>query len=301
MLALILTVVLATGPAVPGPCTALDAAGKAFPTCFDPGTGWLLGAGGVAAPGAATAEWRTALLLRTARESQSKATPWFNTHRLFVTEARRAPARRGLSATLYEGNLRRHLEEGFILVPAARPVRIPFPFDLTLSVRVGHYERRVWEGPGWTLETGRVALLVDPLRVPAARVWLGVGPLASHTLRHTPGRDEQTLSPFTTLLLDAGYETEEGTWVARLTALAGWTVGLDGAMRPHARAEASLERLVLAVNDQPLWVRLGATHVHADAGVFRASEWSLGLGVVLRVVGRRESRAPGTPARAKGR
>jgi hypothetical protein len=280
MLALALTLVLAAQPL--SPCTALDAAGESFPTCFDPGTGWLLGAGAVAAPGTVTPELRTALLVRTARTSQSKATPWFNTHRLFVIEARSAPARRGLSATLYEGNLRRHLEEGFILVPTARPVRIPFPFDLTFSVRAGHYERRVWEGAGWTLESGRVALLVDPLRVPSARVWLGVGPLASHTLRHTPGRDEHTLSPFTTLLLDAGYETEPGTWVARLTALAGWTVGSEGTVRPHSRVEASLERLVLALDDQPLWLRLGATHVHVDAGVFRASEWSVGLGVVLR-------------------
>ena len=282
MLALALTLVLATQPVAPGPCTALDARGDAFATCFDPGTGWLLGAGVVAASGSTTAEWRTALLVRTARTSQSKATPWFNTHRLFVTEAWSTRARRGLSATLYEGHLRRHLEEGFILVPTARPVRIPFPFDLTLSVRAGHYERRVWEGAGWTLETGRVALLVDPLRVPLARVWLGVGPLASHTLRHTPGRDEHTLSPFTTLLLDAGYETEPGTWVARLTALAGWTVGLEGTPRAYSRVEASLERLVLAVNDQPLWLRLGASHVHADAGVARGDAWSVGLGVVVR-------------------
>jgi hypothetical protein len=91
------------------------------------------------------------------------------------------------------------------------------------------------------------------------------------------------LSPFTTLLLDAGYETEDGWWTARVTALAGWTVGLDGGMRFRTREELGLERLLIAVNDQPVWLRLSAAHVHADAGVGRVDEWSAGLGLTVRV------------------
>jgi len=282
MIALALALLLSAGPEEKSPCSVEDAAGDSFTTCFDPGQGWLLGAGAQGTDGGFTPELRTALLRRTARTSHSKATPWLNTHRMFVTEARGGSSRRGLTTTLYEGNLRRHLTEGFILLPTLPPVRIPFPFDLTFSVRAGHYERRVWEGAGWTLETGRAALLVDPLRSPSARVWLGVGPAASHTLRDSPEGTTQEFSPFTTLLLDAGYETDDGWWVARATALAGWTMGLDGSMRPRTRAEASLERLLLAVNDQPLWLRLSATHVHADAGVRRGDEWSVGLGITVR-------------------
>jgi hypothetical protein len=282
MLALALTLLLASAPAQGEACTGWTDAGEPFPLCFDPGNGLLVGAGGLVRDGEASPELRAGILLRTSRSSRSKGTPWLNTHRLFVTEARGGTARRGLTSTLYEGHLRRHLEEGFILVPTARPVRIPFPFDLSLALRLGHYERRVWEGPGWTLETGRAALLLDPVRSPTTRMWLGVGPAASHALRHSREGTEHELSPFTTLLLDAGYETEDGGWVARATALAGWTVGLDGTMRLRTREEASLERLLIAVNDQPVWLRLSGAHVHADAGIARVDEWSAGLGLTLR-------------------
>ncbi|HEY0096161.1 MAG TPA: hypothetical protein VGB96_17665, partial [Archangium sp.] len=180
MLALTLALLLTGAAGEAGDCTRTDEAGEAFPICFDPGNGLLVGAGPLVQDGEATPELHAGILLRTERTSRSKGTPWLNTHRLLVTRARSGTTRQGLVATLYEGNLRRHLEEGFILVPTARPVRIPFPFDLTLAMRLGHYERRVWEGPGWTLETGRAALLIDPLRAPTARVWLGVGPAASH-------------------------------------------------------------------------------------------------------------------------
>lgn len=281
MLALTLALWLTQGAVEPPPCHGPYGL-RSFPTCFDPGTGWLLETGALVREGAPTAELRTGFLLRTSRTSHSKGTPWINTHRLGVTEAWLSPERRGLITTLYEGQLRRHLEEGFILVPTAHPVRIPFPFDLTFSVRLGHYERRVWEGPGWTLETGQAAVLLDPLRSGSPRLWLGVGPAASHLLRSSRQGLTQELSPFTSLLLDAGYETEDGGWVMRATALAGWTLGLDSGPRARTRAEASLERLVLAVNDQPLWVRLSASHVHADAGVARGDEWTVGLGLTLR-------------------
>jgi hypothetical protein len=282
MLALTLALLLAATPGTGEDCTVQEESGESFPICFDPGNGLLLGAGGLVRSGEAAPELRAGILVRTERTSRSKGTPWLNTHRLLVTEARSGSARHGLTSTLYEGNLRRHLEEGFILIPTARPVRIPFPFDLTLALRVGHYERRVWEGPGWTLETGRAALLIDPLRTSTARVWLGVGPAASHLLRHSREGTVQELSPFTSLLLDAGYETENGWWAARATALVGWTVGFDGGRRFRTREEASLERLLIAVNDQPVWLRLSAAHVHADAGVGRGNEWTAGLGLTVR-------------------
>lgn len=289
MLALALALLLSSAPAQAQaePCVGLTETKEVFATCFDPGKGLLLGFGGLMRDGEAAPELRAGILVRTARYSRSKGTPWLNTHRLLVTEAHTGTARRGLTSTLYEGNLRRHLEEGFILVPTARPVRIPFPFDLSLGLRLGHYERRVWEGPGWTLETGRAALLLDPVRSPTPRVWLGVGPAASHTVRYSREGTEHELSPFTSLLLDAGYESENGAWVARATALAGWTVGLDGTTRFRTREEGSFERLLLAVNDQPVWLRLSGEHVHADAGLARRDGWSVGLGLTLRAWGSR--------------
>lgn len=283
-LALLLASATAPVEAAPSPdaeCLREDSRGEPFPICFDPGDGLLLATGGRVQGGQGAPSLRAGVLIRTGRTSDSKGTPWFNSHRLLETEVWGGP-RRGLTATAYDGMLRRHLEEGFILVPTARPVRIPFPFDVTLALRAGHLERRVWEGPGWTLETGRVGLLVDPVRSETGRAWLGVGPVASHTLRRSREAAEHTLSPFTTLLVDAGLESSDGLWALRTSGLAGWSYGFEGGTYFRARAQAGVERVLLAVEEQPVVLQVSGAYAHRDAGLFRHSEWTVGAGLAVR-------------------
>ncbi|MCP3098961.1 hypothetical protein LZ198_08735 [Myxococcus sp. K15C18031901] len=287
MLALGLALVLAasTGeppPAPEQPCLARDARGDTFPICFDPGDGVVVGVGTRMSQGSPALSLRAGVHLRTGRTSQSKATPWYNNHRLAGVEAW-GGEQRGFTVTAYDGLLRRHLEEGFILVPTARPVRIPFPFDVSLALRAGHLERRPWEGRGWTLETGRVGLLVDPLRAASGRVWLALGPVASHTLRYSPQGTEHALSPFTSLMFDLGLETEDGLWALRASGLAGWNRDVEGGTLDfRARSDASLERVLIAVQDQPVAVRLAGSYVGGDAGLQRRDEWTLGVGLSVR-------------------
>ncbi|WP_323379177.1 hypothetical protein [Pyxidicoccus xibeiensis] len=262
-------------------CIRLDSHGEPFPVCFDPGDGLLLATGLRVRDGEGAQSVRAGILIRTGRTSRSKGTPWFNSHRLLGVEAWGGP-QRGLAFTAYDGLLRRHLEEGFILVPTARPLRIPFPFDVTLALRAGHLERRVWEGPGWTLETGRVGLLVDPLRSETGRVWLAVGPVASHTLRRSREEAGHMLSPFTSLLLDTGVESSDGLWALRASGLAGWSLGFEGGTHFRARAEVGAERVLLAVAEQPVVLQLSGTYVHADAGLARRSEWTASAGLAVR-------------------
>lgn len=282
MLALGLALLLATVPPVAADCTAVDDDGAPFPTCFDPGNGLLLGAGVGARDGEVASVLHAGFLVRSGRTSRSKGTPWFNAHRFALTEARLDAEDRSVSLTLYDASLRRHLEEGFILVPTKRPVRIPFPFDLTVALRAGSWERRFQEGAGWTLETGRAALLLDPVRASTERVWLGFGPAASHVLRRTPEGMVHELTPFTALMLDAGYETPNGWWALRASGLAGSSYTPDGVTRFRARAEGSIERLLVAFNDQPVWLRASAAYVRGDAGVARETEWNAGLAFVVR-------------------
>lgn len=273
-----------SAPAVRDECRAEDEdTGELFPTCFDPGNALLLGTGMQVREGVALPTLQAGILLRTERSSRSKGMLWFNTHRLLVTEATPGNARRGLTTTVYEGTFRRHLEEGFILVPTSKPLRIPFPFDVTLAVRAGHLERRVWEGPGLTVETGRAALLLDPLRSASGRLWLGFGPLASHSLRRMPdGELEQEISPFTSGLLETGYETADGWWTLRASGLAGWINSFEGDRRFRARADASVERILFAVNNQPLWLQVYGTYAYKDAGLDRQTEWTAGARLMLR-------------------
>ncbi|NTX59369.1 hypothetical protein HUA74_01720 [Myxococcus sp. CA051A] len=285
MLALGLALLLASapgaGPPSPDPCLPTDSRGEPFPTCFDPGDGWVVGTGATVRDGVGALTLHSSVRIRTGSTSRSKGTPWFTNHRLLGVDLWDGE-RRGWGFTAYDGLLRRHLEEGFILIPTARPVRIPFPFDVTVALRAAHLERREWEGPGWTLETGRMGLLVDPLRSETGRAWLGFGPVASHTLRRAGDTTEHALSPFTSLMFDLGLESEDGLWALRASGLAGWTLGLEGGTDFRARADASLERVFLAVADQPVALRLSGGYVVGDAGLSRRDEWTLGAGLVVR-------------------
>lgn len=264
-------------------CVMETEAGDRFPTCFDPGNALLLGTGLQVRDGVALPTLQAGILLRTERNSRSKGTLWFNTHRILVTEATPGNVRRGLSTTLYEGLYRRHLEEGFILIPTSRPIRVPFPFDVTVAVRAGALERRVWEGRGLTVETGRVALLLDPVRSVSGRLWLGFGPSASHSLRRlADGTLEQEVSPFTSGVLETGYETADGWWTVRASALAGWINRFDGGRRFRTRADASVERILFALNDQPLWLQLYGTYAYKDAGLGLETEWTAGARLLVR-------------------
>jgi hypothetical protein len=264
-------------------CVMETDAGDRFPVCFDPGNALLLGTGLQVRDGVALPTFQAGILLRTERTSRSKGLLWFNTHRILVTEATPGTARRGLTTTLYEGTFRRHLEEGFILIPTSRPLRVPFPFDVTLAVRAGHLERRVWEGPGLTVETGRAALLLDPVRSASGRLWLGFGPAASHSLRRMPdGTLEHEISPFTSGVLETGYETADGWWTVRASGLAGWINSFEGDRRFRARADASVERILFALNDQPLWLQLYGSYAYKDVGLARQTEWTAGARLLVR-------------------
>lgn len=287
MVALALALLLGTLPAPGMTCEGRTDGGETFPTCFDPGTGFVLGSSLRVQDDAAAFALRTGFLVRTERSSGSKTDSlWLNSHRLLMTEAWRG-ARPGLTFTAYDGLLRRHVEEGSLLVSIGRPRRIPFPFDVALSARAAHLERRVWEGPGWTLETGRVGLLLDPLRTNTPWGWLAVGPSASHALRHDRDGTRHEVSPFTSLLLDSGWETQDGRWALRATGLAGWSFDFDGGARFRARGEVALEHVVLAVNDAPVFLRLTAAGVRSDAGLFRRDEGLLGVGLAVRPFGER--------------
>lgn len=275
------------GTVAPAPsvdeCMARDEDGRFFPVCFDPGNSLVLGAGMLMRDGRAVPTLQAGLFLRTERTSRTKGMLWFNSHRVLITEASPGAVRQGFTTTLYEATYRRHLEEGFISIPTSRPLRIPFPFDITLAVRAGHVERRVWEGPGLTVETGRAALLLDPVRSATGRVWLGLGPMANHAFRRMPGGVlEQEGSPFTSALLDTGFETADGWWTVRATALGGWLTTFEQERHFRARADASIERLMIAVNDQPLWLQLYGTYALEDAGLGRRTEWTTGVRVLLR-------------------
>lgn len=286
----LLALLLAASPAEEPGCVVVDEQGRSFHTCFDPGNGLLLGMALLQRDGAAlapAASLTAGVLLRTRRESRSReGTFWYAEHRFFLSRAQPAAEHRALQVTAYEGTYRRHLKEGFILVPTAQPIRLPFPFDFAISLGAGRYERRVWEGRGATIEVGRAALLLDPIRSETGRARLAFGPALSHTLRLDGVEVVQEISPLTTAQVELGYESVDGWWSVRLAGLGGWvfTPG-RGEGRLRARGEATAQRILVALNDQPVHLELGVAGALADAGVQRRTEWTVSLGLVMRAFG----------------
>ena len=204
--------------------------------------------------------------------------------------ARLSPAERNLRLTAYEGVARRHVDEGFLLLPTNPPARLPFPLDLGLYARVARYERRVEEGTGWTLETARIAMLLDPVRSPSGRYHFGLGPALAHQLTHDGTALRHELTPLTALQVVMSFESDDGLWVFRTVGHAGWTFDptafqSGGAFR--VRGEVSLERVLVAVNDQPVSLQLRAAGAFNDAGSVKQSEWSVGGALKLQLFAHR--------------
>ncbi len=201
-----------------------------------------------------------------------------------------SPTERHFTVTGYEVVARRHVFDGSLLLPTNPPVRLPFPFDLGLYGRALRYERRIEEGPGWTLETGRIALLVDPLRSASGRFHLGLGPALAHQLRFDGTALHNELTPLTALQVFMNLESEDGRWVARLDGWAGWTftpaAGNPGAVL-RAWGEVSLERVLFAVNDQPVSFALRASGAYREAGALAQNEWTAGAALKLQLFAHR--------------
>ena len=54
----------------------------------------------------------------------------------------------------------------------------------------------------------------------------------------------------------------------------------------RARAEATAERVLIAVSDLPVWGSVHFTCAVHDAGVARKDEWAATVGITLRPFGR---------------
>src|SRR4051812_33276973 len=123
------------------PCRAISDEGRPFLTCFDAGKGVELGVLGGLDGLDASSTLSASVRIRGVRDSRSKqGTVWFNDHRAARLELRPAERDRAFFATAYEGVFRRHVDEGYLLLPTRPPVKLPFPFDIGLAVSVARFD-----------------------------------------------------------------------------------------------------------------------------------------------------------------
>jgi hypothetical protein len=265
-------------------CHPVTVDGQPFATCFDAGKGLeLSGYGGLDGLNASST-FTLSVRMRGARDSQSKrGTIWFDDHRGFITSFRPGATDRSFSITAWEGLFRRHVPEGFLMLPTNPPFKIPFPLDIGLAFTGTRFEY-LWGG-GWAVQAARVTLFFDAVRSPTARFHLGLGPTLAYTIRGGVGSAiTHELMPLTGLQGLAAFESANGRWALHASGVAGWTFEpgqSQGTFR--ARGELVGERVVLALNNQPISVSLKATAAFRDLGGTATSEWTVQAGLSLRL------------------
>ncbi len=279
-----LSALLALALAAPAgdPCVATDGRGRSFRVCFDPGNGLELSLGGAygreepLAGGAseARAAWRWRRDLRT----EAGDLEWLRD--MDFVEARAAfvageAEPREARALAWRGTFVRHRTSPFLLLPAPRPIRVPFPFDVGFVVEVG--------GVGWDasarrdlrLAPLRSALLLDLGGHGVVRR-LAFGPEVAWTVR-VPADTEAVhgIVPFTAGVLDARVEARDGLTVLALVARGGSVLSVPGGTDGFLEATLAAERTVLAVNDRPVAVYLEGSFRGGASG--RGGSFAAGL------------------------
>jgi len=237
------------------PCTGVTASGGRFATCFDPGNRLSLTAG--------SDGFGASVALR--HEVTFEDDPdlvWKLEHTLL--EATHATFSDRFVGTLYRGHYIRHARDGHIVIPlGSRPKKVFLPFDIGGFAEAGRLE---WKPDSTAVRIGvvRTAALIDIARSRDFRSRIAFGPSARWDVdadRDAMTLTEHVVAPFSTGLVNVHLESATGRLVADFTVEAGsaWR-SKDVGWGKDGRAEATLERIVLAVNDRPIAITAGVRY-----------------------------------------
>lgn len=238
----------ATGRAEDG-CRALDARGREFVTCFDPGNRLFVGG---------STEGLVAGLALRQRVATDDARVHYRLEHSLV-RATLGAARYDVAA--YSLRLVRHSDSGFLVLPTRPPKQLAIPFDLALEASALRAEGR-HDDDRARVGVVRVALLADLARSDDGRLRVALGPAtrwdATVDLSARAAADHD-VAPFSLASASLYAESRDGLTLARAVAEGGASRDREGFHRAW-RAEAEVERVFLGLNDHPLSVFLVARH-----------------------------------------
>ena len=233
-------------------CTRLKS-GRRYPVCFDIGNRLSVTAGSDGIGGAVS-------LRQTIHFEDDPDLQWKLEHQ--IAEVASAGGAIGLTTLLYRGRYVRHTRDGHLVLPLGTPKKIFLPFDIGGLVEAGRLTR-LRDG---TYELGivKTAALVELWRTRDFRGRFAFGPVARWDVGVEKGTsivlESHVVAPFSAGIANLHAESRDGLTAADVTIEAGTAWTTDGGWRADARAEATLERIVLAVNDRPIAVVVGARY-----------------------------------------
>ena len=258
-------------------CTGTTARGGRFATCFDPGNRLSITAGS-AGFGAGVA------LRHVIRFDDEPDLVWKMSHA--VLDVGYAGFEDRFAGLAYRGRFLRHARDGHLVLPFGLPRTIFLPFDIGAEVEVG---RLAWRPGDPIADVGvvKTALLIDLARSASFRWRLAFGPVGRWDMAvvRDPARvDHHVVAPFSAGLADASFESKNGILLAALRVEAGTAWHSIGGWRPELTASATLERIVIAVNERPVALVLGSGYASAT------DELTVQVGARVVVVSRRDPR-----------
>lgn len=272
MIAAALVAVAVTAPARPAraDCTGVTKAGGRFATCFDPGNRLSVTAGSDGFGGGLA-------LRHVIHFADEPDLVWKLEHEL--GEGTHAAWEDRFAGVVYRGRYVRHARDGHIVLPLGTPKKLFLPFDIGALVEVGAIRWRAEDAIA-TIGVVKTAALIDLARSRNFRSRLAIGPVARWDvqLERAPiAVAHHLVAPFTTALANVHLESQTGRLVGDLRLEAGTAWHGEAGWRTEAAVEATLERIVLAVNDRPIAIVLGARYESAtDEAIAR-----IGARVVL--------------------
>jgi hypothetical protein len=274
--ALVGVALLAAGDARADNCTGITASGGRFAKCFDLGNRFAVTAG-------SDGFGASVKLRHLIRFDDEPDLVWKLEHTM--TEATFGAWRNQVDASLYRGRFLRHARNSHIVLPFGTPKKIFLPFDIGAEAEVGSLRYRPLQMAEDQLQVGvvKIAALVDFARTRGQKRRFAIGPIVRWDIDvdRSMGRigkvSEHAVSPFSVGMLNIKAETQDGIWVGELRAEAGTVWHTKGGWKPQAMAEATLERIMIAINDRPIALTAGVSYATAtDEAIAR-----IGARVVL--------------------
>ena len=232
------------------PCTGTTASGGRFAACFDNGNRLSVTAGSDGFGGALAVRHVITF-------DDEPDLVWKMEHTML--EATHAGFENRFRGVLYRGRFLRHARDGHIVIPIGSPKKVFLPFDVGGFAEVGAIR---WQPDSAIARLGvvKVAALFDLARTRTFHRRIAIGPVARWDVDvDGDNRElaEHIVSPFTSGMLELKSETSNGRTVGTIAIEAGTAWRNRIGWQPELRAEASLERIVIAVNDRPIALTLG--------------------------------------------
>jgi hypothetical protein len=238
------------GSAAADPCTGVSSAGR-FALCFDPGNRLSITAG-------SDGFGATLALRHEIHFDDEPDLVWRLEHTLL--DATHAGIENRFSGSLYRAHFIRHARDGHIVIPVGRPKKVFLPFDIGAFAEVG---RVTWsDDSAARLGIVNVAGLVDLARAHSFRGRLAIGPSARWAvdLEQMRALGDHHVSAFTTGMISLHGESSNGRLVGDLRTEGGMVWHTGRGWEAEVTGEATLERIMLAINDRPIALSLGVRY-----------------------------------------